>query len=65
MNLKINKINILPLILLISALSIAQPVDPPADDDPLPSPINTKLVWLGLAALPLGYYLIKRKSSKI
>ena len=65
MNFTNKKLYILPLVLLLSALSMAQPVDPPADDDPPPSPINSKLVWLGLAALPLGYYLLRKKSNKI
>lgn len=39
----------------VSFLSVAQPVDPPADDDPAPAPINTYLIWLAIVGIGFVY----------
>lgn len=35
----------------ISFLATAQPVDPPADPDPLPAPINGQIIWLAVVGI--------------
>lgn len=40
--------------------SKAQPVDPPADPDPLPAPIDSQIIWLVIAAILIGYYVIQK-----
>ncbi|MFI0426346.1 MAG: hypothetical protein ACH34V_05265 [Flavobacterium sp.] len=47
----------------ISFLSVAQPVDPPADDDPPASPINTKLVWLAIFGITFAFYYFKNQKK--
>ncbi|BCY27616.1 hypothetical protein [Flavobacterium okayamense] len=42
---------------------IAQPVDPPADDDPPPAPINQWLFVLFLFAALYAFYILKNKIS--
>lgn len=52
------------LMVFISFLSVAQPVDPPADDDPPASPINTKLIWLAVVGISFAF-LYLRKHTKV
>lgn len=44
----------------ISLISTAQPVDPPADPDPLPAPIDSQIIWLVIGAIVIAYYTIKK-----
>ena len=48
---------------LISFLSVAQPVDPPADDDPPASPINTKLIWLAVIGISFAFFYLKNQKK--
>ena len=48
---------------LISFLSVAQPVDPPADDDPPPSPINTNLIWLAVIGISFPFFYLKNQKK--
>lgn len=48
-------------ITFISFLAKAQPVDPPADPDPLPAPINNQMIWLAIAGIAFAYYIISKK----
>lgn len=48
--------------LFYSSILLSQPVDPPADDDPLPTPIDSGLVFLLIAGLLFaGFYFFKLK----
>lgn len=47
-------------ITFISFLASAQPVDPPADPDPLPAPIDSQIIWLVIGAIAIAYYTIKK-----
>ena len=47
----------------VSFLSFADPIDPPADDDPPASPINTKLIWLAIVGVSFAF-LYFRKQNK-
>lgn len=62
-NKKINSFLVL-IVLLISNLIHSQPIDPPADDDPPPAPINMYLVIMFFIALILGYVMIKKYTKK-
>ena len=46
----------------ISFLSYAQ-LDPPADDDPPPAPINTKLIWLAVAGIIFVYFYFRKQAK--
>ena len=48
------------LLSLFSFVAFAQ-VNPPADDDPPPAPINTKLIWLGVFGITFAFYYFKKK----
>lgn len=41
----------------ISFLSFADPLDPPPDDDPSPTPINSKLIWLGVLGILFAFFI--------
>ena len=44
----------------ISFLASAQtPVDPPADPDPLPAPIDSQIIWLAVVGIIFAYYILK------
>lgn len=45
----------------ISFLASAQPVDPPADPDPLPAPIDSQIIWLAVAGVAFAYYILNKK----
>lgn len=47
----------------ISQLILSQPVDPPADDDPLPAPIDQWVIMLFLIAIVYGFSIIKRQKE--
>ena len=49
------------LMAFMSFLSVAQPVDPPADDDPLPAPINTKLIWLAIVGISFAFLHFRKQ----
>jgi len=49
------------LMAFISFLSVAQPVDPPADDDPPASPINTKLIWLAVVGVSFAFLYFRKQ----
>ena len=45
----------------VSFLSFADPIDPPADDDPPPAPINTKLIRLAVAGIIFVYFYFRKQ----
>ncbi|MBC5834664.1 hypothetical protein G6N05_09355 [Flavobacterium sp. F372] len=45
----------------ISFLATAQPVDPPADPDPLPAPINGQIIWLAVVGIVFAFYILNKK----
>jgi len=47
----------------VSFLSFADPIDPPADDDPPASPINTKLIWLAVAGIVFVYFYFRKQAK--
>ena len=49
----------------ISFLSYANPVDPPAEEDPPSAPINTKLIWLAIAGIIFVYFYFRKKTKTI
>ena len=66
MKTKILQTYLIAFFLLIDLIAFAQPGSggdgaPIEDNDPPPTPINGKLVWLGIAALLFAFYSIQRK----
>jgi hypothetical protein len=59
---KLTNFNFLAIVAMtfISFLAEAQ-IDPPADDDPLPAPIDTKLIWLAIVGTAFVFYFFKTK----
>ncbi len=47
----------------VSFLSFADPIEPPADDDPPPAPINTKLIWLAVAGIIFVYFYFRKQAK--
>ena len=45
----------------VSFLSFADPIDPPADDDPPASPINTKLIWLAIVGDSFAFLYVRKQ----
>lgn len=37
--------------------------DPPAEEDPITAPINTKLVWLAMIGIVFAFYYFNQKSK--
>ena len=62
MKLKLTNFFITIILCLFSMVSFAQ-VDPPADDDPLPVPINSKLIWLGVFGIVFAVCHFKNKKT--
>ena len=53
-------------ITFISFLASAQtPVDPPADPDPLPAPIDSQIIWLAVVGIAFAYYIINKKKVSL
>jgi hypothetical protein len=48
-------------IAFISFLSSAQPIDPPADNDPPGTPINMQLIWLAVVGVAFMFYFLKNR----
>lgn len=48
-------------ITFISFLASAQPVDPPADPDPLPAPIDSQIIWLAVLGIAFAFYILNKK----
>ena len=51
------------MLAFVSFLSYADPVDPPADEDPLPAPINTKLIWLAIVGVFFAFFYFKKQTK--
>ena len=50
----------------ISFLASAQtPVDPPADPDPLPAPIDSQIIWLAVVGIAFAYYILNKKKVSL
>lgn len=49
----------------MSLLAMAQPVDPPADPDPLPAPIDSQIIWLIVIGIALAYYVTNNKKVSL
>jgi hypothetical protein len=45
----------------VSFLSFADPIDPPADDDPPASPINTKLTWVAIVGVSFAFLYFRKQ----
>mgnify|MGYP001031168913 CR=1 FL=1 len=60
MKLNFSKFCLTLMLVLTSFLSVAQPIDPPADGDPPAAPIDTKLIWLAVIGLVFMVYYFKR-----
>ena len=45
----------------VSFLSFADPIEPPADDDPPDSPINTKLIWLAIVGVSFAFLYFRKQ----
>lgn len=52
-------------ITFMSLLATAQPVDPPADPDPLPAPIDSQIIWLVLVGIAFAYYIINKNKVSL
>ena len=53
-------------ITFISFLASAQtPVDPPADPDPLPAPIDSQIMWLAVVGIIFAYYILNKKKVSL
>lgn len=49
----------------ISYLASADPVDPPADPDPNPVPIDGQIIWLIVVGIAFAYYIIKKEKASL
>ena len=47
----------------VSFLSFADPIYPPADDDPPPAPINTKLIWLAVVGISFAFFYFRKQTK--
>ena len=52
-------------ITFMSFLATAQPVDPPADPDPLPAPIDSQIIWLAVVGIIFAYYILNKKKVSL
>ena len=52
-------------ITFLSFLASAQPVDPPADPDPLPAPIDSQIIWLAVVGIIFAYYILNKKKVSL
>ena len=52
-------------ITFLSFLASAQPVDPPADPDPLPAPIDSQIMWLAVVGIIFAYYILNKKKVSL
>ena len=58
------KIYLTVIITFTSFLAAADPIDPPADPDPLPAPIDNQIIWLVIIGIAFAFYILnKRKVS--
>jgi hypothetical protein len=59
------KASLTVFITFMSFLATAQPVDPPADPDPLPAPIDNQIIWLALVGIAFAYYILNKKKVSL
>lgn len=59
------KVYLTVFITFMSFLATAQPVDPPADPDPLPAPIDNQIIWLALVGIAFAYYILNKKKASL
>ncbi len=59
------KAHLTVFITFMSFLATAQPVDPPADPDPLPAPIDSQIIWLVVVGIAFAYYIINKKKFSL
>ena len=52
-------------ITLMSFLANADPIDPPADTDPPPAPINEQIIWLAITGIVFAFYIINKKKISL
>ena len=57
------KVYMTVILTFVSFLAIADPVDPPADPDPLPSPIDGQIIWLTVIGIAFAFYIINKKKA--
>lgn len=62
MNKKLKNLYITLTICMFSLVSFAQE-DPPADDDPLPLPINNQIIWLLIFGLVFVFFYFKNRKA--
>ncbi len=56
-----NKLRFLLVFCLISQIIIAEPFDPPAEEEPAPLPINNWLIYLAIVGLVYSFLFLKKK----
>ena len=59
------KTHLTVFVTFMSFLATAQPVDPPADPDPLPAPIDSQIIWLVVVGIAFAYYIINKKKVSL
>jgi len=50
-------------ITFMSLLASAQPIDPPADPDPLPAPIDNQIIWLIIVGIAFAFFVINKRKK--
>lgn len=53
------------ILTFMSLFATAQPVDPPADQDPLPAPIDNQIIWLVFVGIAFAFYIINKKKVSL
>lgn len=52
-------------ITFMNLLASAQPIDPPADPDPLPAPIDNQIIWLTLVGIAFAFFVINKRKKHL
>jgi hypothetical protein len=60
-----NKIILTLFVGMLSFSAFADPIDPPADDDPPPAPINVNLEYLAIMGALFACYTYKSQKKQV